>query len=34
VTDKRYADPTAPGYTQNVLVQQSRTFVAKLVYGF
>lgn len=34
VTDKRYADPAGPNFTQNVIAQQSRTFVLKLVYGF
>lgn len=34
LTDKRYADPAGPGFTQNVIVQQSRTFLVKLVYGF
>ncbi|WP_436018318.1 TonB-dependent receptor plug domain-containing protein [Trinickia sp. LjRoot230] len=34
VTDKRYADPAGPGFTQNVIEQQSRTFLAKLVYSF
>jgi iron complex outermembrane receptor protein len=34
VTDKRYADPAGPNFTQNVIPQQSRTFVLKLVYGF
>jgi iron complex outermembrane receptor protein len=34
VTDKRYADPAGPNFTQNVIPQQSRTFLLKLVYGF
>ncbi len=34
VTDKRYADPAGPNFTQNVIAQQSRTFLLKLVYGF
>ena len=34
ITDKRYTDPAGPGLTQSVIVQQSRTFLAKLVYGF
>lgn len=34
VTDKRYADPAGPNFTQNVIPQQSRTFLFKLVYGF
>ncbi|RKP44540.1 TonB-dependent receptor [Trinickia fusca] len=34
VTDKRYADPAGPNFAQDVITQQSRTFVAKLVYGF
>jgi outer membrane cobalamin receptor len=31
--DKRYADPAGPAFTQEAIVQQSRTFYAKLVYG-
>jgi iron complex outermembrane receptor protein len=34
VTDKRYAEPAGPNFTQSVIAQQSRTFVLKLVYGF
>lgn len=34
VTDKRYADPAGPGFAQDVIVQQSRTFLLKFVYGF
>ncbi|WP_408120749.1 TonB-dependent receptor plug domain-containing protein [Caballeronia grimmiae] len=34
VFDRRYADPAGPGFKQNVIVQQSRTLLAKLVYGF
>lgn len=34
VTDKRYADPAGPNFTQNVIPQQSRTLLLKLVYGF
>lgn len=34
VTDKRYADPAEPNFTQSVIAQQSRTFLLKLVYGF
>jgi iron complex outermembrane receptor protein len=34
VTDKRYADPAGPNFTQSVIPQQSRTFLLKLVYGF
>lgn len=34
VFDRRYADPAGPGFAQNVIVQQSRTLLAKLVYGF
>lgn len=34
VFDRRYADPAGPGFQQNVIVQQSRTLLAKLVYGF
>jgi iron complex outermembrane receptor protein len=34
VTDRRYSDPTGPGFLQSVIAQQSRTFVAKAVYGF
>ena len=34
ITDKRFTDPAGPGFAQSVIVQQSRTFLAKLVYGF
>lgn len=34
VTDRRYTDPAGPGFVQSVIAQQSRTFLAKLVYGF
>lgn len=34
VTNKVYADPAGPNFTQNTIPQQSRTFVLKLVYGF
>ncbi|SMF00256.1 iron complex outermembrane recepter protein [Trinickia caryophylli] len=34
VTDKRYSDPAGPGFAQSAIVQQSRTFLAKLVVGF
>ncbi|MEP9328016.1 TonB-dependent receptor [Paraburkholderia phymatum] len=34
VTDTRYFDPAGPGYTQDVIAQQSRSFLLKLVYGF
>ncbi|OWJ62243.1 TonB-dependent receptor [Paraburkholderia caledonica] len=34
LTDKRYADPVGPGFTQETVAQQSRTFVFKAVYGF
>jgi outer membrane receptor protein involved in Fe transport len=34
VFDRRYADPAGPGFAQNVIVQQSRTLLAKMVYGF
>ncbi len=34
VTDRRYADPAGPNFTQSVIAQQSRTFLLKLVYGF
>lgn len=34
VTNAQYADPAGPGYTQEVIAQQSRTFLLKMVYGF
>lgn len=34
LTDKRYADPVGPGFTQETVAQQSRTFLFKAVYGF
>lgn len=34
VTNKVYADPAGPNFTQDVIPQQSRTFLLKLVYGF
>lgn len=34
VTNTRYFDPAGPGYTQDVIAQQSRSFLLKLVYGF
>ncbi len=34
VTNKIYADPAGPNFTQDVIPQQSRTFLLKLVYGF
>jgi iron complex outermembrane receptor protein len=34
VTDTRYFDPAGPGYTQDVIAQQSRSFLLKLVVGF
>lgn len=33
VTDKRYADPAGPAFTQQAIAQESRTFLFKLVYG-
>jgi outer membrane receptor protein involved in Fe transport len=32
--NKRYADPSGPAFVQETIEQQSRTFYAKLVYGF
>ncbi|MEC5406053.1 TonB-dependent receptor [Paraburkholderia sp. MPAMCS5] len=34
LTDKRYADPVGPGFIQETVAQQSRTFLVKAVYGF
>ncbi|MFM0310768.1 TonB-dependent receptor [Paraburkholderia sp. RL17-383-BIF-A] len=34
VANTQYADPAGPGYTQEVIAQQSRTFLVKMVYGF
>jgi len=34
LTDKRFADPAGPNFTQNAIPQQNRTFLLKLVYGF
>ncbi|WP_206955695.1 TonB-dependent receptor plug domain-containing protein [Trinickia acidisoli] len=34
VTNTRYTDPAGPNFTQDVIAQQSRTFLLKLVYGF
>ena len=34
VANARYADPAGPGFTQDVIAQQSREFLVKLVYGF
>jgi iron complex outermembrane receptor protein len=34
VANTQYADPAGPGYTQDVIAQQSRTFLLKMVYGF
>ncbi len=34
VFDRRYADPAGPGFVQSVIAQQSRTLLAKMVYGF
>ncbi|MFP3565304.1 TonB-dependent receptor plug domain-containing protein [Paraburkholderia sp. SIMBA_030] len=34
VANARYADPASPGFTQDVIAQQSREFLVKLVYGF
>ncbi|AXF10309.1 TonB-dependent receptor [Paraburkholderia graminis] len=34
LTDKRYADPVGPGFTQETVAQQGRTFLFKAVYGF
>jgi outer membrane receptor protein involved in Fe transport len=34
VTNKSYTDPAGPNFTQDVIPQQSRTFLLKLVYGF
>ncbi|MBT2795335.1 TonB-dependent receptor plug domain-containing protein [Paraburkholderia strydomiana] len=34
LTDKRYADPVGPGFTQETVTQQSRTFLFKAIYGF
>ncbi|MBK3822697.1 TonB-dependent receptor plug domain-containing protein [Paraburkholderia aspalathi] len=32
--NKRYADPAGPAFVQETIEQQSRTFYAKLIYGF
>ncbi|MFM0389938.1 TonB-dependent receptor [Paraburkholderia dipogonis] len=34
VANARYTDPAGPGFTQDVIAQQSREFLVKLVYGF
>lgn len=34
VTNARYTDPANPGFAQEVIAQQSREFLVKLVYGF
>ncbi|WP_118183978.1 TonB-dependent receptor plug domain-containing protein [Paraburkholderia phosphatilytica] len=34
VTDRHYSDPAGPGFIQDTIVQQSRTFLLKVVYGF
>lgn len=34
VANTRYTDPAGPGFTQEVIAQQSREFLLKLVYGF
>jgi iron complex outermembrane receptor protein len=34
VSNTRYADPAGPGFTQETIEQQSRSFLLKLVYGF
>lgn len=34
VANARYTDPAGPGFAQDVIAQQSREFLVKLVYGF